>query len=339
MIPFLWHPFARSGLGPAVTRLALSGIVAVSLAPVAPASFAADTKGAGAPVDVMVSGQGTPVPGIKITLAPDTGGAPEAWNTSYSAPLAVIPTDSTGHARFASVPPGRYIVTTNCGLPGNWIAGNSATRLEMLPGRPARVTLTLRRGAMLRGIVLQGDRPAGHAEIRAESLDALMSTCATMTPSRVDTTSGAFVVAKIPLGATTSVKANLDFGPGQISVSKDFHIERPDTLETTLQFPALAPSDLGSLVLEFKPDSAATPNSGSAQLLQVQSDSSWRYEATIGVGGADATRVFTGLPAGSYQIRAYAEPGVNKWWSAPIDSLRIVPGKTTRYTISAKLRK
>jgi hypothetical protein len=49
-------------------------------------------------------------------------------------------------------------------------------------------------------------------------------------------------------------------------------------------------------------------------------------------------KTYTNLPAGPYQIRAYAEPGASKWWGAPIDSLRIVPGKTTRYSVPAKVR-
>jgi hypothetical protein len=72
--------------------------------------------------------------------------------------------------------------------------------------------------------------------------------------------------------------------------------------------------------------------------MQVKSDGSWRYEATVGVGGMGGPKTFTNLPAGPYQIRAYAEPGASKWWGAPIDSLRIAPGKTTRYSVPAKVR-
>jgi protocatechuate 3,4-dioxygenase beta subunit len=92
-----------------------------------PLPLAAADAPKGQPVTVMVSGQGTPVEGVKVTLAPDTGVPAESWNTGTSTPLAVIATDATGHAQFPSVPPGRYIVTTSCGLPGNWIAGNYAS--------------------------------------------------------------------------------------------------------------------------------------------------------------------------------------------------------------------
>jgi hypothetical protein len=312
--------------------------VAFGLAITAPASRAAEIKGPGTTIDVLVSGQGIPVPGIKVTVAPDKGGPPESWNVGDSTPIGIIPTDATGHALFADVPPGKWIVTTNCGLPGNWIAGNYATRLETLAGRPARVTLTVRRGAMLRGLALQGDRPAGHAEIRADSPDALLSTCGMMTPSLVDSVTGAFTVSKIPIGATTWVKGNLDLGPGQVEVWKDFHFEKPETLDVTLRFPAMSDNDVGSLILDLKTDGTEQPDSGSAQLMQVKSDGSWRYEATVGVGGSGGAKTFTHLPAGPYQIRAYAEPGAHKWWGSPIDSLRILPGKTTRYTVAAKLR-
>lgn len=335
MIPFPLRPIARSGHGRATRSMAL---VALFLGTLAPAAYAADSKPAGATIDVMVSGQGTPVSRVNVTVAPDKGGAPESWNVGDSVPVGVILTDATGHARFTDVPPGKYIVTTSCGLPGNWIAGNYATKLETLPGRLSNVTLTVRRGGMIRGTVLQGTRPAAHAEIRADSPDALLSTCGMMTPSLVDTSDGAFTVSKIPLGATTWVKANLDFGPGQIEVWKDFKFDNPETLQTSLAFPAMPASEVGSLQIDLKTDGAAAPDSGSAQLLQVKPDGTWRYEATIGVGGKGTPKVIQNLPMGDYQIRAYAEPGANKWWSAPIDSFKVLPGKLTHYTVSAKLR-
>ena len=337
MTPYPDRPRARPGRrqGSALLAFALGFVIIV------PVSHAADSKVSTSTIDVMVSGQGTPVPGIKITVAPDRGGPPESWNVGDSTPIAIIPTDATGHALFSDVPAGKWIVTTNCGLPGNWIAGNYATRLETLPGRPAQVTLTVRRGAMVRGLAVQGDKPASHAEIRADSPDALLSTCGMMTPSLVDSVTGAFTVSKIPIGATTWVKANLDLGPGQIEVWKDFHFEKPDTLDTRLEFPPMPDGQVGTLVLNLKVDGTEQPDSGSAQLLQVKGDGSWRYEATVsvgGVGGVGGVKTYTRLPAGPYQIRAYAEPGANKWWGAPIDSLRILPGKTTRYTVAAKLR-
>lgn len=292
----------------------------------------------GAPVDVMVSGQGTPVAGVKVTLAPDAGGAPESWSPSNSKALAVIATDPTGHAVFADVPTGKYIITTSCGLPGNWIAGNYATRIETLPGRPANLTLTLRRGSMLRGKTWQGSVPAGHAEIRADSPDALMSTCGMMTPSLVDTTSGAFTVTKIPLNATTWVKGELEFGPGRLGVWKDFHFEKPETLDVDLKFPEMGPKDVGSLILDFKPDTAEKPDSGTAQLLQVTPNGAWRYEASVGVGGVNGPVTVRNLPSGAYQIRSFAIPGASKWWSAPIESLTVVPGKVIRHTIKVSIR-
>jgi len=107
-------------------------------------------------VTVLVSGQGTPVEGVKVTLAPDTGVAPESWNVGTSTALATIPTDATGHAVFKDVPPAKYIVTTSCGLPGNWIAGNYASRVEVLESRPSTLTLTMCRGVMVCGKAMQG---------------------------------------------------------------------------------------------------------------------------------------------------------------------------------------
>ena len=288
-------------------------------------------------VTVLVSGQGTPVEGVKVTLAPDTGVPPEAWNVGTSKPLAVIPTDATGHAVFKDVPPARYIVTTSCGLPGNWIAGNYASRIEVLDSRPSTLTLTMRRGAMVRGRAMQGGAVARKAEIRSDSPDALMSTCGMMTPSLVDS-SGAFTVSKIPLNATTWVKGELPYGPGRLGVWKDYHFEKPDTADVTIDFPAMGPEDVGGVVIDFQADAGAHPDSGTAQLLQVKPDGKWRYEANVTVGGVGGATKIAALPAGRYQIRAYAVPGSSEWWNAPIDSFTVEPGKTVTYALKVKVR-
>jgi hypothetical protein len=289
-------------------------------------------------VTVLVSGQGTPVEGVKVTLAPDTGVAPEAWNIGTSTALATVVTDRTGHAVFKDVPPAKYIVTTSCGLPGNWIAGNYASKVEVLASRPSTLTLTMRKGAMVRGKAMQGGAVARKAEIRSDSPDALMSTCGMMTPSLVDTTTGAFTVSKIPLNATTWVKGELPFGEGRIGVWKDFHFDKPDTADLTLEFPAMEAGDVGALVIDFKTEDGARADSGDAQLLQVTPDGKWRYEANVTVGGlGGATRV-PKLPAGRYQIRAHAVPGSSEWWNAPIDSFTVEPGKTANYVLKVKVR-
>ena len=287
----------------------------------------------GQTVTVLVSGQGAPVPDVKVTLAPDTGVSAEAWNVSNSTPVGIIPTDATGHAVFSGVGPGRYIVTTSCGLPGNWIAGNYATKIEVLASRPAEVTLTLRRGAMVRGKAMQGTHVARTAEVRSDSPDALMSTCGMMTPSLVDTLTGAFTVSKIPLNATTWIKGEMPFGPGRIGVWKDFHFTKPDTADLTLNFPKMDKTSVGSLEITLKPDTAEQPDSGLANLSQIKSDGSWRYEATVNVGGSAGVTRVAQLPSGAYQIRAYATPGSARWWNVPYDSLTIRPGETTKYTL------
>src|SRR5689334_17196730 len=131
---------SRSRRSPILLLLAASALAA-ALPLAARAQDAAAPAAGGQTVTVMVSGQGSPVRGIPVTVAPDNGVIPENWNIGNTKPIAVIPTDATGHAVFANVAPGRYIVTTTCQVPGNWIAGNYATRLELLPGRPGEVTL------------------------------------------------------------------------------------------------------------------------------------------------------------------------------------------------------
>jgi len=289
-------------------------------------------------VTVLVSGQGTPVEGVKVTLAPDTGVAPESWNVGTSPAVATIATDATGHAVFKDVPAAKYIVTTSCGLPGNWIAGNYASKVEVLDSRPSTLTLTMRRGAMVRGKAMQGGAIARRAEVRSDSPDALMSTCGMMTPTLVDTTTGAFTVSKIPLNATTWVKGEVPFGEGRIGVWKDFHFDKPDTADLTLDFPAMGPKDVGSLVIDFKTEAGVKADSGNAQLLQVTPDGKWRYEASVTVGGQGGATRIDKLPAGAYQIRAYAVPGSSEWWNAPIDSFVVEPGKTARYVLNVKVR-
>jgi hypothetical protein len=289
-------------------------------------------------VTVLVSGQGTPVEGVKVTLAPDTGVAPESWNVGSSPAFATITTDATGHAVFKDVPAAKYIVTTSCGLPGNWIAGNYASRVEVLDSRPSTLTLTMRRGAMVRGKAMQGGAIARSAEIRSDSPDALMSTCGMMTPSLVDSTTGMFTVSKIPLNATTWVKGEMPFGDGRIGVWKDFHFDKPDTADLTLEFPAMESKDVGSLVIDFKTEAGVKADSGNAQLLQVTPDGKWRYEASVVVGGLGGATKIARLPAGAYQIRAYAVPGSSEWWNAPIDSFTVEPGKTARYVLNVKVR-
>ena len=296
-------------------------------------SRALPAGGGGQTVNVMVSGQGTPVPDIKVTLAPDTGVAPESWNVSNSTPVGIIPTDNTGHAVFSGVAPGRYIVTTSCGLPGNWIAGNYATRIDVLPSRPTDVTLTVRRGGMVRGHAMQGNHVATTAEVRADSPDALMSTCGMMTPTLVDTLTGAFTVSKMPLNATTWIKGEMPFGPGRIGVWRDFHFEKPDTVDMTLDFPTMDTKSVGALDINLLSDSAEKPDSGMAQLTQITSDGKWRYEANVTVGGAAGATHIASLPSGPYQIRAYATPGSAKWWNSPYDSLTVRPGQTAKYTL------
>ena len=118
---------------------------------------------------------------------------------------------------------------------------------------------------------------------------------------------------------------------------KDFHFDKPDTEDVTLQFPEMAAKDVGSLVLTLVADSTAKPDSGTAQLLQVTPDGKWRYEANVTVGGVAGVTHVDNIPAGPYQIRAYAVPA-RPVVERPIDSLTVLPGKTTKYVIKIKVR-
>lgn len=180
---------------------------------------------------------------------------------------------------------------------------------------------------------MQGNHVATTAEVRADSPDALMSTCGMMTPTLVDTLTGAFTVSKMPLNATTWIKGEMPFGPGRIGVWRDFHFEKPDTVDMTLDFPTMDTKSVGALDINLLSDSAEKPDSGMAQLTQITSDGKWRYEANVTVGGAAGATHIASLPSGPYQIRAYATPGSAKWWNSPYDSLTVRPGQTAKYTL------
>jgi hypothetical protein len=154
----------------------------------------------------------------------------------------------------------------------------------------------------------------------------------------VDTATGAFTITKVPLGVTMWIKAGMDFGEGQVGVWKSVTLDKPDTLDVSLGFPTLGDDQVGTLVLHFRADSAAPTDSGSAQLILNQPENGWRFEAVPPIAGRDTVTTVKNLPAGGYQIRPYASVGEKKWWSAPMDSVHIVAGKTTTYVVRAMLR-
>ena len=142
-------------------------------------------------------------------------------------------------------------------------------------------------------------------------------------------------VSKVPLNATTCVKGQLTYGAGWFGVWKDFHFAEPDTADLTLEFPEMGPKDVGSLVIDFKTESGAKADSGTAQMLQLTPK--WRYEAHPTVGGLGGATKIPMLPAGRYQIRATAVPGSSEFWNAGIDSFTVEPGKTVTYTLKVKV--
>jgi len=335
-----------SALFPVAVALAAALVVAVASAqaPGGPAPGAAPGATTDAPtgppstVDVLVSGQGEAVPGIKVTLAPDIGRPAEQWNNGDSKPLGVVLTDATGHAHFKDVPPGKYVVTTGCTTTGNWIAGNYASRIEAFAGRAIAVTLTMRHGGMVRGKARQGDRPVTRCDLRTDSPDAMATACGMMSASLVDSSTGTFTIARVPIGAVMTIKGSIDFGVGDIGVWKSVHMDKPETLDVELPFPTLNAKDVGTLVIKFRPDSPAPTDSGNAALTLLQPDGSWRFEASPTIAGHDSVTTVKGLPAGGYQIRPYAAVGAAKWWNASLDSVHVVAGKSTVYVVQAHTR-
>jgi len=311
------------------------------------AAFVVATAGAQAPdaptgppsiVDVLVSGQGEAVPGIKVTLAPDIGRPAEQWNVGDSKPLGIALTDATGHARFNDVPPGKYVVTSGCATVANWIAGNYASRVEAFGGRTIAVTLTMRRGGMVRGKAMQGEQALKRCDLRTDSPDAMSTTCGMMSASLVDSATGGFTIARVPIGAQMWIKGSIDFGVGDLGVWKSVQMAKPETLDVVLPFPSLAAKDLGTLVIKFRPDTPAVTDSGNAALTLSQPDGSWRFEASPRIAGVDSVTTVKGLPAGGYQIRPYAAVGTAKWWNASTDSVHVKAGESTVYIVKAHLR-
>jgi hypothetical protein len=144
---------------------------------------------------------------------------------------------------------------------------------------------------------------------------------------------------KVPIGATTWVKLDEDAGLGQLSVWKNFHMDKPETLDVDFAFPPLNKQDMGSLVIRFRPDTTAPTDSGTTTLTLARPDGAWRYEVQAEVGGGkDSVVTVHDVPAGGYQALSKAYPGSGKWWSAPIDSVHVVAGKTNEYILHARAR-
>ena len=337
------HTRPRPPIGHCPTVMALLTLTILGAGSACPAAAQSTTPPAAAPapagppstVDVLVSGQGEPIPGVRVTLGLDNGQPPEQWNTSGAKPVAVVDTDAAGHALFKDVAPGTYIAATRCDVPGNWIAGNNVSRFEAFAGRDIRITLTMRRGGMIHGTAMVGAQPATGCYVRAASLDAILSTCGSMTPSVVDALTGEFTITKVPVNATIQLKGSIDFGPGEISVARSFAMAKPDTLDVTLPFPRFEPGDVGRLAIRFRSDTTAPVDSGNTQITLVRPDGAWSFDASTFIAGRDSVSTLKGLPPGVYTIRSHAQPGVRKPWTAPADSVRILPGATTRYTVHA----
>ncbi len=290
-------------------------------------------------IEVRVLGQGQSVPGVVVRLFKDDGTLLEVPGQVGSTPLARDSSDADGALEFRDLEPGRYIVTALCErLPGNWIGGSSSTKVEVLPDRPGHATLTLRRGGMIRGRVTKGGRPYTDARISTESQDALPSGCPVLQSQGPDP-EGAFVVRKVPVGATSWVKANVPLGGGELGVWHDFRMEKPDTLDSEWAVPDFKDGDLGSALFGVRLPTGEYVDKGRVELLLAHSGpDGYRYQVNLALGGPDSLQKVEKLPPGRYNIRAFAEPGGKQWWNASPDTLRIQPGQVTKKVLAARPR-
>ncbi|MGH7727053.1 MAG: hypothetical protein ACREOU_16645 [Candidatus Eiseniibacteriota bacterium] len=321
-------------------RFAVLVATAVCAVTAACVALALPAEGADGSIEVQVIGQGKPVEGVLVRLFKDDGSFMEVPGQAVSStPLARDTSDAKGGLVFRDLEPSRYIVTAMCErLPGNWIGGSASTKVELLPNRPGHATLTLRRGGMIRGRVTRGGVPYKDVRISTESQDALSSVCPVLQSQGPDS-SGAFVVRKVPVGATSWVKANLALGSGELGVWHDFTMEKPETLDAEWKVPDFKDSELGSALFGVRLPTGEYVDKGRAELLLARTgDDGFRYQVNLMLGGADSLQKVEKLPPGRYNVRCFAEPGGKMWWNAGPDTLSIVPGKVARKIIAARPR-
>ncbi len=297
------------------------------------AAAATQTSG----IRVRVLGQGTPVAHVPIRVRADDGTTPENWPPQAKL-LAEDSTRADGTIGFPDIPPGRYIVLAPCNrLPGDWIGGTSATRLEVLPGRSTSATLTLRRGAHIVGKADGSADVLAQASVRTETPTSLASGCPMLSPTPI-AADGGFEVSKVPIGERSIVRIEMPLGQGTLSVSEEFKPEQAETVTRTWQLPSLDPKELGSANVRLRDADGKPMSQGSVEFSLRQASPSWRYQASYEVAAGDTVTKATSLPPGRYFVRATPQPGASPFWMATPESLTVEPGKTASLRLRTRLR-
>ena len=318
-------------------------LAAVLLAGVAPArprpAGAADdargkSKGTGS-VDARIIALGVPVPGVAVQVRSTGVPGSDQWMEDSTA--VVDTSDAKGMVRFRGLAPGRYHVVGHCGrLPGDYIAGNIATKVDVTPGGTAHATLTLRRGGRILGRTMVGEQGLGGISLQTESRDALPSTCPMLEP-RNPGPDGRFTVGKVPIGTFVYVKAIRPLGKGDIEVWKDFTLAQAETVTGTWNFPPLDSAQLGTVRIGVRLEEGGPADRGRLELQHL--DEGWRYRLGFDFDDQDSLTVLTDMPPGEYSVRAMATPGVKAWWNASSDTLVVAPGSRRDKIIAARLRR
>lgn len=292
---------------------------------------AADATGT---LEARVVSLGVPVAGVPVQVRSTGQPGGETWIEDAKA--AVDTTDAKGIARFRGLAPGRYHVVGHCGrLPGDRIAGSIATKTEVLAGRTAHATLTLRQGGRILGRAMQGETGLSGVSLITESGQALPSSCPMLEP-RNPGPDGRFTVGKVPLGTRVVVRAVRPLGRGEVEVTRDFTLAAPETVTGTWAFPVLDSADLGQLEIGVRLDAGQPADKGRMEIQSVAEG--WRYKLGYDFTDADSLTTLPSLPPGEYTIRAMASPGGKTWWNASTDTILIAPGARRRKIIPGRAR-
>lgn len=322
---------------PPSLRFALpAGLLAACVAVVAAAAPGAGT-GSPAPgsVEVRVVAHGQPVAGVAVQVRSTGVPGTDQWVEDPTA--AVDTTDARGFARFRGLKPDRYHVVGHCGrLPGDRIAGNIATKVEVLPGATAHATLTLRQGGRILGRAMVGERGLSGVQLEAQSGEALPSSCPMLEP-RNPGPDGRFTVGKVPVATPVTVRAIRPLGRGDLEVWQDFNLAQAETVTGTWNFPDLDSAQLGTVRIGVRLVEGGAADRGRLELQHLEQG--WRYRLGFDFVEADSITVLPSMPPGEYSVRAMATPGVKAWWNATADTLVVAPGARRDKFISARLRK
>jgi hypothetical protein len=341
---------------PRLVLASTAALVAGLVACLPPGAGANGARGTGT-IEARVVVLGQPVAGVPVQARPVGRGGSD-WVEDSTA--VVDTTDRDGRVRFRGVAPGRYHVVGHCGLlPGDMIAGNIATRVDVTAGKTASGTLTLRRGGRILGLAVEGERPLSGVTLQTEATDALPSSCPMLQP-RNPGPDGRFTVGKVPVATFVWVKALRPLGRGEVQVWKDFRLAQAETVTGTWNFPPLDSTQLGSVRIGVRLDAGGPADKGRLELLQIHPlpaeappgpdqppsppggahrQAGWRYTLSFDFTEKDSVTTLESLPPGEYTLRAIATPGVRQWWNAASDTLVIAPGGRHEKFLLARLRR